>query len=337
MEEDYVVRRGDSLSKIAASHGMSLDRLIELNRGLLPDPDNINDIKEGQKIRLSGAPRRSLLDMLPSMNGSGSSYDTALAALKELAGNAGEYLSESPIGDNLRKVNWFMRAMPQIAPAAIRYTHTADNTVVEDQLPRGARQALAFLVANHGDELRRKGIQNYGLYQKYGGATDMAGMTETPTNIPMDVLAKILGDISNKGFVFNEDGSATVTDRYNVNLHTDFAEGEMARRFARNPENLTGAYMGGAEYLIQKARNTVAAHRDDMHDYKLPPVNGSVHPSEREIVGYDNVINLSREEIEAARNAFSEPDAAQRQRQALLGLLSTAVAPINPLLPSLLF
>ena len=363
MEEDYVVRRGDSLSKIAAREGVSLDRLLELNPGI----ENRNLINIGQRLRLSDVSPTSLLDMLPSapsMDGSGSSYDVALAALKELAGNAnqsiyagsqnfqsavsdaydsiletaktipggladaGEYL-----GENLRKFNWFARAMPQIAVPAARYIGFADDTLVEDKLPPGARNALAFLVANHADELREEGIQNYSLYQKYGGATDMAGMDETPSNIPMDVLAKIYGDVSPSNFRFNEDGSVTVDDRYNVNLSTDYMEDEFARRMERSGgKNLTGAFMGGAEYQVQRARNKMASYRDDMYDYKLPPEGASVNSAERELTGYINRTNLSAEEIQAAREGrffIRRDDTAERQVRGLLRFLSTLSQPVE--------
>ena len=84
MATDYEVRSGDSLSKIAARQGISLDRLLQLNPDLKSNPDLI---RTGQRLRLSDVSPTSLLDMLPSapsMDGSGSSYDVALLRLRSL-------------------------------------------------------------------------------------------------------------------------------------------------------------------------------------------------------------------------------------------------------------
>ena len=329
MPTDYEVRSGDSLSKIAARQGMSLDRLLELNPSLRSNP---NLIQIGQRLRLSEASPTSLLNMLPSepsMESDGSSFSNALSALKEFANNANQSIyagsqdfqsavsdaynsileraKASPavesLGETLDKLNYYTYAYPRIAGPAARYIYLGDDTISEDKIPQGARNALAFLVANHADELAERGIKNYSLYQKYGGATDMAGMNETPTNFDMDVLAKILGDMSPSGFNFNEDGSVTVDDRYNVNLSTEFMKDEFDRRMERSGgKNITGATTGGLEYRAQQARNAMASVRPDMYDYKLPSLDGvSVHPDERELTGYINRVNLSAEDIERAR------------------------------------
>lgn len=46
---EHIVRRGDTLSKIARDHGLSLARLLELNPRFVPNP---NLIRIGDKVRL---------------------------------------------------------------------------------------------------------------------------------------------------------------------------------------------------------------------------------------------------------------------------------------------
>jgi LysM repeat protein len=359
MATDYEVRSGDSLSKIAAREGVTLERLLQLNPSFRSNP---NLIRAGQRINLSDNASNSILNIATSAKEAGdnvsSSVMRGLTALRELADEANQSIYagsqefQSAVSDAYGsiletaraipggvadaraawnedikpKLNWRIQAMPSIANAALKYIMLGDDTLVEEELPQSARAALARLIAENEDEIRESGIKNYGMYQRYGGATDIAGMNETPTNMGMDILAKIYGAVSPSNFSFNEDGSVTVDDRYNVNLSTDFLEQEAERRLERSGgNNTTGAFMANAEYYVQKARNLMASVRPDMYDYKLPSEGAEVNSAEKELTGYINRNTITAEEIQAAREGrtFIRPnDTAQKQVQGLLSFLS---------------
>ena len=338
MEEDYVVRRGDSLSKIAAIHGMSLDRLLELNPGI----ENRNLINIGQRLQLSEASPISLLDMLPSvpsMGGSGSSYDAALAALKEFAGNANQSIYDasqniqSSIADRVGSFSESIKSLAKTAydnrqniygiasttlPAAIgpaiRYTYLPDNAVVENQFDQKVFDAFAKIMASeYGPKLLEEGIEDYSMYQDLGGAGDIAGGDGKINNFDIDAFSKIFGSVAPGNVRVNEDGSVTLEDRYNFNFTEDFLYDQIGER--RNKGNITGSGLAAAEYLFQKARNLMAGVRSDMYDYEMEgegtyTVDGVekqgvyTNPEEREKTGYINRITITPEDIERARQGL---------------------------------
>ena len=91
MATDYEVRSGDSLSKIAAREGVSLDRLLELNPSLRSNPDLI---RAGQRINLSENASNSILNIATSAKEAGDNVSSSvlrgLTALRELADEANQ-------------------------------------------------------------------------------------------------------------------------------------------------------------------------------------------------------------------------------------------------------
>ena len=338
MATDYEVRSGDSLSKIAARQGISLDRLLQLNPDLKSNPDLI---RTGQRLRLSDVSPTSLLDMLPSapsMGGSGSSYDAALAALKEFAGNANQSIYDasqniqSSIADRVGSFSESIKSLAKTAydnrqniygiasttlPAAIgpaiRYTYLPDNAVVENQFDQKVFDAFAKIMAAEGDRVLEEGIPDYSIYQRLGGAGDIAGGDGKINNFDIDAFSKIFGSVAPGNVRVNEDGSVTLEDRYNFNFTEDFLYDQIGER--RNKGNITGSGLAAAEYLFQKARNLMAGVRSDMYDYEMEgegtyTVDGVekqgvyTNPEEREKTGYINRITITPEDIERARQGL---------------------------------
>lgn len=338
MEEDYEIRSGDSLSKIAARQGISLDRLLALNPSLESNPDLI---KIGDKIRLSAGSPRSLLEMLPStpsMGGSGSSYDVALSALKELAGNANQSIYDasqniqSGIADRFGSVAESIKSLaktaydnreniygiatttlPDAIGPAIRYTYLPDNAVVDNQFDYDIFNAFAKIMAAEGDRVLEEGIPDYSIYQRLGGAGDIAGGDGKIDNFDIDAFSKIFGSVAPGNVRVNEDGSVTLEDRYNFNFTEDFLYDQIGERW--NKGNVTGSGLAAAEYLFQKARNLMAGIRSDMYDYEMEgegtyTVDGVekqgvyTNPEERERTGYINRITITPEDIERARQGL---------------------------------
>ena len=343
MEEDYVVRRGDSLSKIAAIHGMSLDRLLELNPGI----ENRNLINIGQRLQLSEASPISLLDMLPSapsMGGSGSSYDVALAALKELAGNANQSIYDASqniqskvsgaidsgwgsfgnflrdvretINENKQNISGLATTTAAAAlPHAIRYTYLPDNAIVDNQFNYDIYNAFAKLMASeYGPKLLEEGIQDYSMYQDLGGAADIAGGDGQITNPDIDAFSKTFGSVAPGNIKVNEDGSITLEDRYNFDFTENFLWDQIGERWRKGNE--TGSGLAALEYLFTKARNLMASVRPDMYDYEMGgddrtyTVDGVqktgvyTHPEERNRTGYITRITITPEDIERARQGL---------------------------------
>ena len=186
--------------------------------------------------------------------------------------------------------------------AALKYAVLPDDYEVNDGIPQSARNALARIVAENEDRVKRQGI-GYDLYQAIGGGTDLAGGSELPTDYGADIASKIIGGVGSDGITFNEDGGVTIRDKFNVNLSTDLMRGLRGQRLeSSDGKNLSGAALGDAELYMQLARNAMASVRPDMYDYQYPPTpEGLIDPREREIPGYWNVVNLTPEEIQAAR------------------------------------
>lgn len=338
MPTDYEVRSGDSLSKIAARQGISLDRLLELNPSLRSNPNLIN---VGQRLRLSEASPASLIDMLPSApsaDGFGSSYDVALDALKELAGNANQSIYDasqdiqSGIADKVGSIGSFLgnlaktvydnrqniygissTTLPAAIGPAIRYTYLPDNAVVENQFDQKVFDAFAKIMAAEGDRILEEGIPDYSIYQRLGGAGDIAGGDGKIRNFDIDAFSKIFGSVAPGNVRVNEDGSVTLEDRYNFNFTDDFLYDQIGERWDKGNE--TGSGLAAAEYAFQKARNLMASVRPDMYDYEMEgegtyTVDGVekqgvyTNPEEREKTGYINRITITPEDIERARQGL---------------------------------
>lgn len=83
---DYVVKSGDNLSAIAASHGLSLARVIQLN----PQISNPNLIFPGQVVHVSGAPAQTVYTVQKgdSLSGIAAKYNTSYQHLAAINGIA---------------------------------------------------------------------------------------------------------------------------------------------------------------------------------------------------------------------------------------------------------
>lgn len=209
--------------------------------------------------------------------------------------------------------------------AGLRYAVLPDDYEIEYGIPQSGRNALAQIIANNEDIVRRQGI-GYSLYQDIGGGTDLAGRHELPTNYGADIAAKIIGGVGRDNIFFNEDGSVTIKDKFNVNIHPDLLKDLREQRLQRSGgKNISGALLGDAELYMQLMRNAMASVRPDMYDYQYPATaKGEIDPREREIPGYVNVVNLTPEEMQAAREGR---EYVPRSYAAPLAAASIAPAP----------
>lgn len=252
----YKVGSGDTLSKIAKQHGLSVQELVDMN-GI----KDANKIQIGQVLKLKPEESSKLttptnktkpigLGSIPGLAG----IDYGVAALGQMYAQANEnktnYTLDNVPVEHLQEVYQngpgFGNAASSmiyhvIAPEAMSMPHT-DN--LKDQI--AAAIAYSESLPPHKRERDSDGVSvdedgyqyiGYGTYGKLTGQSDNVNKQGTKGN----ATSKVMGGLRYK---FNEDGSVDVKDAYGFNVVRDFSRLNKDGKPAVLKDKTTDPYMG---------------------------------------------------------------------------------------------